>query len=39
MQLIDHVIAQGFADQSLKTFVQSIDTVQDLNTALRAALS
>ncbi|MET4128129.1 TIGR00730 family Rossman fold protein [Roseovarius sp. MBR-6] len=39
MQLIDHVIAQGFADESLKTFVQSIDTVQDLNTALRAALS
>ncbi|MGX0903039.1 uncharacterized protein (TIGR00730 family) [Roseovarius sp. MBR-79] len=39
MKLIDHVIAQGFADETLKTFVQSIDTVQDLNTALRAALS
>jgi uncharacterized protein (TIGR00730 family) len=39
MQLIDHVIAQGFADDSLRGFVHSVDTVQDLNTALRAALS
>lgn len=39
MQLIDHVIAQGFADHSLRGFVQSVETVQDLNTALRAALS
>ncbi len=39
MQLINHVIAQGFADDSLRGFVHSVDTVQDLNTALRAALS
>ncbi|PKQ11727.1 MAG: TIGR00730 family Rossman fold protein [Alphaproteobacteria bacterium HGW-Alphaproteobacteria-1] len=39
MQLINHVIAQGFADDSLRGFVHSVETVQDLNTALRAALS
>jgi len=39
MQLLDHVIAQGFADASLRGFVQTPDSVQDLSTALRAALS
>ncbi|WP_297769878.1 TIGR00730 family Rossman fold protein [uncultured Roseovarius sp.] len=37
--LLDHVISEGFADQSLNTFVQTVDTIQDLTTALRAALS
>ncbi|MBE0452358.1 TIGR00730 family Rossman fold protein [Roseovarius autotrophicus] len=39
MTLLDHVIAQGFADESLRNFVQAVDTVQDLTTALRVALS
>jgi uncharacterized protein (TIGR00730 family) len=39
MQLLDHVIAQGFADASLRGFVQAPGSVQDLSTALRAALS
>ncbi len=37
--LIDHVIAQGFADETLKGFVTVSDTVQDLIRDLRAALS
>ncbi|MBC7133857.1 MAG: TIGR00730 family Rossman fold protein [Roseovarius sp.] len=39
MQLLDHVIAAGFADPDLKRIVQSTDNVQDLSIALRAALS
>jgi uncharacterized protein (TIGR00730 family) len=39
MQMIRHVITEGFADDSLRSFVQPVDTVQDLRTALRAALS
>ncbi|MAU54126.1 MAG: TIGR00730 family Rossman fold protein [Roseovarius sp.] len=39
MRLVEHVIAEGFADDSLKAFIQPIDSVQDLSTALRAALS
>jgi uncharacterized protein (TIGR00730 family) len=39
MRLLEHVIAEDFAGASLKTFVQAIDTVQDLRIALRAALS
>lgn len=39
MDMIGHVIAEGFADESLKSFVQPVDTIQDLRTALRAALS
>jgi len=39
MEMIGHVITEGFADDSLRSFVQPVDTVQDLRTALRAALS
>ena len=39
LDMIDHVIVEGFADDSLRSFVQPVDTVQDLRTALRAALS
>lgn len=39
VQLMDHVIDQGFADASLKDFMQTVDNVQDLMIALRAALS
>lgn len=39
MTMIQHVIAEGFADESLGRFVQPVDTVQDLRIALRAALS
>ncbi|MEI4231832.1 TIGR00730 family Rossman fold protein [Roseovarius sp. D22-M7] len=39
MQMIRHVIDEGFADESLSFFVQPVDSVQDLRTALRAALS
>ena len=39
IQLMDHVIDQGFADASLKDFMQPIDNVQDLMIVLRAALS
>src|SRR6056297_704854 len=39
MQVLDHVIAEDFAADSLKGFVHPVDTVQDLRIALRAALS
>src|SRR6056297_3132163 len=39
MQILDHVIAEDFAAESLKGFVHPVDTVQDLRIALRAALS
>ncbi|MFO7757839.1 MAG: TIGR00730 family Rossman fold protein [Roseovarius sp.] len=39
MEMIRHVIAEGFADDSLRSFVQPVDTVQGLRIALRAALS
>jgi uncharacterized protein (TIGR00730 family) len=39
LDMIGHVIAEGFADDSLRSFVQPVDTVQDLRIALRAALS
>ena len=39
MQLLEHVVTEGFADVSLRGFVQQMDTVQDLRIALRAALS
>jgi len=39
MDMIGHVIAEGFADDSLRSFVQPVESVQDLRTALRAALS
>jgi len=39
LALLDHVIAEGFADASLKGFVSRADNVQDLATSLRAALS
>jgi len=39
MQILDHVIAEDFAAESLKGFVQPVETVQDLRIALRAALS
>ncbi|GAW33401.1 LOG family protein ORF6 in fasciation locus [Roseovarius sp. A-2] len=39
MQIIEHVITEGFAGDGLKSFVQPVDTVQDLTIALRAALS
>ncbi|KJS41088.1 MULTISPECIES: TIGR00730 family Rossman fold protein [unclassified Roseovarius] len=38
-QLLEHVVTQGFAEDNVKSFVQAIDTVQDLRIALRAALS
>lgn len=37
--LLDHVVAQGFADASLRDFVQIEDTVDTLETALDRALS
>ncbi len=37
--LLDHVVAQGFADPSLLTLVQSIPDVATLEARLRAALS
>lgn len=37
--LLDHVIAEGFADASLKGFVTLCDDVQGLARSLRAALS
>lgn len=37
--LIDHVIAEGFADDSLRDFIRTVDDLQDLSSALRAALS
>jgi uncharacterized protein (TIGR00730 family) len=39
MRLLDHVVTQGFAEENVKSFVQSVETVQDLRIALRAALS
>ena len=39
IQLLDHVVAQGFAGENVKSFVQSVESVQDLRMALRAALS
>ena len=39
MQILDHVVAQGFAGENVKSFVQSLETTQDLRIALRAALS
>lgn len=37
--LIDHVIAEGFADDSLRDFIRTVDDLQELSSALRAALS
>lgn len=37
--LLDHVIAQGFADASLRDFVRAYASVDDLTDGLRAALS
>jgi uncharacterized protein (TIGR00730 family) len=37
--LIDHVIAQGFADPSLAGFITVVDTVEALTLSLRAARS
>lgn len=37
--LLDHVIAQGFADQSVLDFVTTVDTPAALTMALRDALS
>src|SRR6056297_1886461 len=39
MQILDHVIAEDFAADSLRGFVQPVQSVQDLRIALRAALS
>lgn len=38
-QLLEHVVIQGFAEDNVKSFVQAVDSVQDLRIALRAALS
>jgi len=37
--LIEHVIAEGFADASLRGFIEVVADVQELSSALRAALS
>jgi len=37
--LIDHIIAEGFADDSLREFIRTVDDLQELSSALRAALS
>lgn len=37
--LLDHVVAQGFADPSLVDHLRSVSSVEDLTAALRAALS
>ena len=37
--LVDHVIAQGFADASLRDFVQVVDDLGTLETALNRAFS
>lgn len=39
IQLLEHVIREGFADPSLKDFVRVVPTVDDLTEGLRAALS
>lgn len=36
IELIDHIIEQGFADASLKTYIQSFSDVDSLADALRA---
>ncbi len=37
--LLDHVIENGFADESMKSYVSSFDNVASLTTALRSARS
>ncbi len=39
LELVDHIIAQGFADDSLRGFVQPVDDVGRLGEALLAARS
>ena len=39
IHLVDHVIAQGFADASLRDMIRVVADPQSLGTALRAALS
>ncbi|MEO1137853.1 MAG: TIGR00730 family Rossman fold protein [Pseudomonadota bacterium] len=39
IQLVDHVIEQNFADDSLRSFMQVADTVADLMSALDDALT
>ena len=39
LALLNHLIAQGFADASLKDFLTTCQDVPDLTSALRAALS
>ncbi|SLN36851.1 LOG family protein YvdD [Roseovarius litorisediminis] len=39
LQLLDHVIAEGFADAGLLDFMRPVHDVQGLGVALRAALS
>jgi predicted Rossmann-fold nucleotide-binding protein len=38
-QLMDHVVAQGFADRGLLDFVTTLDSVEALELGLRAALA
>jgi len=39
LALLDHVIGEGFADASLKGFVQSVDDIEQLANALETASS
>ena len=39
LALLDHVIAEGFADPSLRDMVIAVDTVEELETGLVAALA
>lgn len=39
IRLVEHVIANGFADASLREMIRAVDDPQSLGTALRAALS
>jgi uncharacterized protein (TIGR00730 family) len=39
MQLLNNVVEQGFADDSLLAFIEEVEEVQGLMVALRAALS
>ncbi|MDE0589942.1 TIGR00730 family Rossman fold protein [Halocynthiibacter sp. C4] len=39
LALMDHIIDQGFADASLRDFIQEVGTVSDLRAALRKDLS
>lgn len=39
LDLLDHTIQQGFADESLKSYVTSFDDVPSMETALRASFS